>query len=132
MASILVADDEARIREMLALLLTKMGHDVLTCADGKEAIAAVDEAEVDLVITDIMMPDMDGIEVLRILKESRPGLPILVMSGGGPYDVRLLLKTADLLGAVVTLEKPFDTASLAEAVDEALRRAPPGGPAPDA
>jgi len=67
------------------------------------------------------MPDMDGIEVLRTLKFSHPELPVVVMSGGGHYDTRLLLKTANLLGAVVTLEKPFSPPELASALEQALR-----------
>jgi DNA-binding NtrC family response regulator len=85
-------------------------------------MALIDEEPVDVVITDILMPEVDGIELLRTLKYSRPEMPVVVMSGGGQYDVRLLLKTADLLGAVVTLAKPFTAPDVARAVDLALRR----------
>ncbi|MGD2047547.1 MAG: response regulator [Gemmatimonadota bacterium] len=120
MALMLVVDDEVRIREVLELILSELGHDVLTCVDGKAAVAAVDQAPVDLVITDVIMPNMDGIEVLLSLKESHPGLPVVVMSGGGPYDTRILLKTAGLLGAVVTLEKPFGPQEVTQAIEQAL------------
>lgn len=120
MALILVVDDDERVREVLELLLKQMGHDVLSCAEGSKATAMVDSAPVELVMTDILMPDVDGIEILRTLKHARPDLPVVVMSGGGIYDARVLLKTAGLLGAATTLAKPFQPADVERVVGEAL------------
>lgn len=124
MALVLVVDDEARIRKVLELILTGLEHDVLTCVDGRAALVAIDQASVDAVITDLIMPNMDGIELLRSLKESHPRLPVLAMAGGGPYDTRVLLRTAELLGAVATLEKPFSRREVAQAMERALGHAP--------
>jgi CheY-like chemotaxis protein len=123
-AVVLVVDDEVRMRGDLELILTELAHDVLTCADGKEAAAAVERVPVDVVITDLIMPNMDGIEVLRSLKESHPGLPIVAMAGGNRYDTRLLLRAAELLGAVATLEKPFGRKEVAQAIEQALGDTP--------
>ena len=89
-------------------------------ADGRQALRAVLSRGCDLVITDINMPEMDGIEVIMALSERRPGLPIIAISGGGRLPKDLLLTSADMLGAVTTLAKPFDIPDLIAAVERAL------------
>jgi CheY-like chemotaxis protein len=120
MALILVVDDERVLRSNLERYLNALGHDVRTAANGREAIAAIEESEPDLLVTDINMPDMDGIEMLNALRKSEVRLPVIAMSGGGQFDKRLLLGSAAVLGALVTLEKPFDLAELKRAIEELL------------
>jgi CheY-like chemotaxis protein len=76
MAKILVADDELSMRQFLEILLKKEGHEVFCAGDGQEALSRFQDDPVDLVITDIKMPRMDGLDLLRKLKEQRPNLPV--------------------------------------------------------
>lgn len=125
MATILLIDDETAVRDTMRRLLERYGHEVREAANGREALKA--PPEYDLVITDINMPEMDGIEVIMALTERRPGLPVIAISGGGRLPKDLLLSSADMLGAVTTLPKPFDLSELIEAVDAALASGETGG-----
>jgi len=80
-------------------------------------MVALRGASVDLVITDVNMPDMNGIEVLLQLRRTRPGLPVIVMSGGGRLDKQMLLETALTLSATATIAKPIDFAALLVTID---------------
>ncbi len=120
MATILLIDDEAQVRATMRRVLERHGYAVADAANGREALKAMTDASFDLVITDINMPEMDGIEVIMALTERRPGLPIIAISGGGRLPKDLLLSSADMLGAVTTLAKPFDVPDLIEAVERAL------------
>ena len=125
MATILVIDDEKAVRDTMRRLLERHGHEVLDAANGREALRTT--APYDLVITDINMPEMDGIEVIMALTDRRPGLPVIAISGGGRLPKDLLLSSADMLGAVTTLSKPFDLTELLDAVDQALAAGGSGG-----
>jgi CheY-like chemotaxis protein len=120
MARILLADDEPKLRELFARYLQGLGHDVRTAADGNEVMAALADAPADLLVTDINMPDMDGIEILTALRKDGSHLPVIAISGGGYLDKNLLLSSAAMLGALVTLEKPFALEELRDAVDDVL------------
>jgi DNA-binding NtrC family response regulator len=120
MARILLADDEPRLRDVFARYLKGLGHDVRTAADGNQVMAALAEAPADLLVTDINMPDMDGIEILAALKKNGSHMPVIAISGGGYLDKNLLLSSAAMLGALLTLEKPFALEELRDAVENAL------------
>ncbi len=120
MARIILVDDEPTIRRNLAKYLTLQGHDVEAVENGVQALRAFDDGDVDLVITDINMPEMDGIEILAALRSRGSDVPVIAMSGGGQFDKRLLLTSATMLGAVTTLEKPFELDELAQAVNGLL------------
>ncbi|HUF75239.1 MAG TPA: response regulator [Longimicrobiales bacterium] len=120
MARILLADDEPKLRDLFARYLTGLGHDVRTAADGNEVMAALAQAPADLLVTDINMPDMDGIEILTALRKNGSPMPVIAISGGGYLDKNLLLSSAAMLGALVTLEKPFTLEELRDAVDGIL------------
>lgn len=120
MATILLIDDEPSVRSVLATLLRRYGHWVLDAEDGRAALRAASLARFDLVITDIYMPGMDGIEVITKLSEMRPDVPVIAISGGGRLPKEFLLEDADLLGAVASLPKPFDVSGFMEAVERAL------------
>ena len=120
-ARILVVDDNASVRRSLAALLTRAGHDVIQAANGSEASRVWREVELDLIILDLFMPEKDGIETMVELRAFVPGIPIIVMSGGGGDGSRLdMLNAAELLGASLSIEKPFTLAEMLEAVRKAL------------
>jgi DNA-binding NtrC family response regulator len=120
MARILLADDEAKLRDLFARYLSGLGHDVRTAGDGHEVMAALSEAPADLLVTDINMPGMDGIEILTALRKQGSAVPVIAISGGGYLDKDLLLTSASMLGALVTLEKPFALDELRSAVEQIL------------
>jgi CheY-like chemotaxis protein len=126
--SILLVEDNASMREVVELALRTAGHRVASQPDGREAIAALRAEPVDLIITDVLMPKMDGVEFIQYVHQTWPEIPIIAMSGGGErLPVEYCLKTARTLGAAATLEKPFLGSQLLAAVAEALAK--PGRPA---
>jgi two-component system, cell cycle sensor histidine kinase and response regulator CckA len=109
--TVLVAEDEPMVREIVAGVLRELGHDVLEARDGVEALALAAEAPVTLLVTDVVMPRMDGRELAARLREQAPGLRILFVSG---YTEGALGDAGD--AATAFLPKPFMSAELAEAV----------------
>ncbi|WP_027715230.1 sigma-54 dependent transcriptional regulator [Desulfuromonas sp. TF] len=105
MKTILIADDEKSIRRTLELHLCEEGYEVLTAVDGPDAVAKAVEKEVDLVLLDLRLPGMDGFEVLRIIKERRPALPVVMITA---YDDMSTAIEAIRLGAMDHLGKPVD------------------------
>jgi len=121
MARILLVEDALEVRRTLRRMLETEGHSIIEAGNGNEAIALLREGPVDLVITDIVMPGTDGIELLRQLPEIKPGLPVIAMSGGGkqlPATVGLSLAKA--FGALHTLYKPFRKPELVRMIDGLL------------
>jgi DNA-binding NtrC family response regulator len=118
---ILVVDDDASIRRTLTILLSKAGYEVAQAADGSEAVRLWRDQGGDLVITDLHMPEKDGIETIIELLSHSPGIRIIAMSGGGQTKRLDLLGNASLLGAVLTIEKPFTIAEMMAVVDRALK-----------
>lgn len=117
---IMVVDDDASIRRTLQLLLSKAGYEVMQAADGCEAIRLWRNRGGDLVITDLHMPEKDGIETILELCSYSPGLPIIAMSGGSQTKRLERLGNPTLLGAVFTIEKPFTIAEMMETVNRAF------------
>lgn len=129
MARILVIDDAEDIRRTLERLLVHAGHEVLLAADGAQGLRVWRERGADLVITDLHMPDKDGIETLVELRAFGPEVPVIAISGGDQTRRLDLLGDAALLGAVATLAKPFTRDELLSAVALALERPrPPATP----
>jgi DNA-binding response OmpR family regulator len=104
---ILVADDEPSIRQTLAMALKNAGYLVTEARDGAEAMRLLREQGADLVITDIHMPDKNGLEVILELRAHSRSTPIIAMTDGGRTKQLGLLGDAKLLGAVCTLAKPY-------------------------
>jgi DNA-binding response OmpR family regulator len=127
LARILLVDDEPALRQSLAAFLKKSGHDVRVAANGVEAIAALREAAADVVVTDINMPGMDGIEMLTAMRRESSKARVIAMSGGGMFDKGMLLASASVMGADVTLAKPFDLEQLRQAIDTVLAKKAEGG-----
>jgi len=117
MARILLIDDDEAVRTVLARLLTTGDHEVVALEDGRGAAAAVEEHEIELVITDLIMPGQEGMTTIGELRRRWPELPILAISGGGRISPLDLLPVARRLGANATLSKPVSAESLFAAVD---------------
>ena len=125
--SILVVDDEPEIRELLRILLTGAGHAVLCATDGRAAAKVMEDHAIDLVITDLLMPERDGLEFIEDVRKNHPDVRIIAMSGGGHIARENYLKLAKGFGAHVLLEKPFEPKVVLEAI-EAIRTAPQAKP----
>ena len=110
---VLVVDDEPALLQAVVTILEGTGFQVIAAKNGKEARAKAAEHQIDLLITDLGMPEEDGIELVRRLKSERPGLRIIAMSGTFGPD---LLKAARLLGANSTLAKPMTASQLLDCI----------------
>jgi len=115
---VLVIDDDAEARAVLQRMLERLGFAAAAAPDGAKGLARLREGGVDLVVTDIVMPVMDGFEVIRALRAGWPSLPVIAISGVGDWD--RLLRMAVQLGADASLRKPVDPRALAEAIELAL------------
>lgn len=120
MARILLIDDDADMRGMLRETLAHFGHTVIEACDGKEGLDLFPRAAADLVITDIVMPEKEGIAVMLELRKKRPPVKIIAISGGGRGSAAHYLHIAKQLGAARILAKPFPNETLMAAVDEVL------------
>jgi DNA-binding response OmpR family regulator len=117
MKRVLLIEDDDDLRKILRLMLQKLGCEVLEARNGKEGLALFRDAGADVVLTDLIMPEKEGLETIRELKRNWPTLNILAMSGGGRSNARDNLKMAKYLGASVVLAKPFSSEELAKALD---------------
>lgn len=116
MPTILVVDDEEQVRHVLKLMLERAGHEVDTAADGNEAVARFDPDRHDLVITDIVMPEKEGIETIRELRQKSAGVKIIAISGGGRISPREYLDWARRFGVHHTFTKPIDSNELLKTI----------------
>ncbi len=113
----LVVEDDLEIGKFTARILDQAGYQVLTASDGQEALALLDTRDVDVLVTDLAMPRLDGLELISELRQSNRLLPVVATSG---EDYTTFLKIAICLGASVMLLKPYTPQQLTEAVQEAL------------
>jgi CheY-like chemotaxis protein len=119
MARILIIDDEPVTRAMLQEMLKQAGHETVSAVNGTEGVKQYLDKPADLVITDLFMPEKDGLEVIKELRMQFPAVAIIAMSGkavGGK-----MLSVAHALGAVEVLQKPFTSVELLSIVDKVLR-----------
>lgn len=124
MAHILVIDDDALLSEVLKLGLERFGHQVSEARDGRSGLAIQQARPVDLVITDILMPGMEGLETILELRRHYPQVKIIAISGGGLGRAGDYLTMATKFGAHRVVPKPFSMTRLAELVTELLEESP--------
>lgn len=123
MATILIIDDEESTRTVVQVALERAGYRVLTAENGKHGLRLLEHQAMDLILVDILMPEIDGLELIRFLRKARPACKIIAISGGsGEWDY---LDTAMYLGAHNTLNKPFSLQALLDAVSSQLKTAHP-------
>jgi CheY-like chemotaxis protein len=115
--SILVVDDEPEMLDILRQVLAAAGYRVVTAGNGREASAELAREKFDLVLTDLLMPERDGTEVIGELRSKHPGTPIVAMSGGGRMPRGDYLKIAKMFGAHAVLEKPFSNEQLYSTIE---------------
>jgi len=118
MATILLIDDEESVRTVFQMGLAQVGYRVLTAENGRHGLRLLEHQEVDLIVVDIFMPEMDGLELIPLLRKTRPACNIIAISGrSGQMDH---LDTAKYLGAHATLKKPLNLQELLHAVSSQL------------
>jgi CheY-like chemotaxis protein len=116
----MVVEDDIAVRKLLREILERTGHEVLDAANGKEAIALYQASPTDLIITNILMPEKEGLETIQELRRDYPDIKIIAISGGGQIGPADYLEVARRFGATRTFSKPFDRKELLKAVDELL------------
>jgi CheY-like chemotaxis protein len=118
--SILVVDDEPGIRELLCLMLEGAGHTVVSAEDGVQAPKVLAAQPIQVVITDLLMPERDGLEFITEIRKKFPEIKIIAMSGGGHIARDSYLRIAKNFGAHVLLEKPFSQSGVLGAIEAVL------------
>ena len=113
-AKILCVDDEQFVRDLLEKVLKRRGHEVVSACDADQALAALEASEFDLLLTDVVMPGMDGFDLLRRVKSAHPGIKVIVLTG---YARKQSISDFLLYGADDYLSKPFQVHELIAAVD---------------
>lgn len=120
MVRVIVVDDDVKVRTAARILLEEAGIEAVEAADGKAAIQAVRDFGAEVVLCDLFMPDVDGLEVIQELRREFADVKVIAMSGGGFGGTVDLLSVARQLGAVEVLHKPFTQKTILEAIHRAL------------
>ncbi len=120
MAGILIIDDDETIRSVFKRFLEGKGHKVTVAADGRQGLRALEDGAIDLVITDIMMPETDGLEVVMAIRGREADVPVIAISGGMHAMPMDFLPMAKKFGAKDVLYKPVELDDLLAAVKKAL------------
>ena len=123
MAKILVVDDDPSVLKYVKGVLKAAGHDVSEATNGRECLIALKDQPIDLLVTDIIMPEQEGMETIRILRREGNSLKIIAMTGGLPGGATDLVKMAKMMGVDKALGKPFMPADILAAVNEVLGKA---------
>lgn len=120
MAKILVIDDDEIMNEMIVQLLSKAGYEAEGACDGSQGLKLMESKQFDLIITDIVMPQKEGIETILAIRSKNKSLPIIAISGGGKIRPDQYLHMAQQIGADYTFQKPFEKEPFLGAVRECL------------
>lgn len=120
MSKVLVIDDEVSLQKVCSAVLKKAGHQVFCASDGREGMRLANDAPVDVVVTDILMPGQEGLETIASLMQAHPRVPIIAMSGGGTFAAEECLAMSQGLGVASVLRKPFTAEELLDVVNAAL------------
>ncbi len=121
MPVILLVEDDNELREMLRIALVRKDYVVLEAENGREALIHFKPGVTDLVITDLIMPEEDGLKVLMKIREMKPGIKVIAISGGGKAGPGSYLNLAKALGADVIFSKPFSINDLTSKIEDLLR-----------
>lgn len=116
---ILITDDRAGIRSLLKEVLQESGYEVLTAAGGQEGIKIVQENTIDIVLLDMKMPGMDGLETLRLIKKAQPNVKVIIMTA---YEDMEIIKEVQKRGASCYISKPFDIEELLSTIKRLLKK----------
>lgn len=120
MANILIIDDDIQFRTMLRKMIERNGYEVIEASGGKEGIKLYRKNPTDLIITDLIMPEKDGIETIQELKKEFPDIRIIAISGGGRLGPQDYLHLAKMFGVQRTLTKPIELPVLLQTIEELL------------
>ena len=123
MPRILLIDDHDEIRSLLSTLLVEVGYDVSGASNGEEGMRLFRKNPFDLIITDVVMPEKEGLEVIAEIRREFPGTKVIAVSGGGALHNLNYLTIAERLGADKTFSKPFDMDQFLAGVRELLQPA---------
>lgn len=123
--SILLVEDDENVRDAVSMILERAGYAVTQAENGLVAAGLIENWAPDLVITDIFMPDGDGIETLNLVRRRWPATPVIAISGGSPMLRLDYLRVADDLGAAATMQKPFIADEFLATVQRVLAAGPP-------
>ena len=116
MSRVLVVDDEANLRKVLAAMLRKEGHEVSMASDGEQALAEISKNKTDVVVTDLVMPKVGGLEILKSMIANHPEIPVIIITAHGTVDSAV---EAIKLGAFDYITKPFEQAEIQAVVAHA-------------
>ena len=120
MQKILIIDDEPNILLMLKKMLERAGYEVDIATNGKEGMDLLRRISADMVITDIIMPEKEGLEIIREMRIEFPDIKIIAISGGGRISANSYLESAKHFGALKVFQKPFNQKELVGAVNELI------------
>jgi CheY-like chemotaxis protein len=123
MKRILIIDDNSAVRDTMARILQLAGYQTITAGDGNEGLIRMRKENPDLIITDIIMPEKEGIETIREILSEQPAARIIAVSGGGRHANMDFLEAAKKLGAMEILEKPFEPDELVKRVVNCFKAA---------
>ncbi|MBV8801794.1 MAG: response regulator [Gammaproteobacteria bacterium] len=121
MATILLVEDDDLVRDMLAQMLERASHTLITATNGEEAVEVLKKTEPDIMVTDIIMPKKSGITLISEVRNKHPDMEIIAISGGGRLDPTGYLDLSESIGASVSFEKPVDKLALLMAIDLLLQ-----------
>ena len=121
MAKILLVDDNLELLELHQVFLEQQDHQVTVAPNGLKATQLLKEAAFDIMVTDILMPDKEGIETIMEVCEQYPQMPVIAVSGGGRTNADDYLNMAERLGAARSLSKPFAPSELQRAIEQCLQ-----------
>lgn len=121
MTKILVVDDEPQVRGLMKHMIEDKGYEVVEAENGTVANTLCAEGDIDLIVTDLVMPEKNGIDLILLAKQAYPNLPIVAISGGGGITGRYdYLEIAELVGAKRVIRKPFTQENLMSAISDVL------------
>jgi CheY-like chemotaxis protein len=131
MPRILLVDDDEPLRRAVRRMLESAGHEVEEACDGRMALQVYEQRPCDVVLTDILMPGTDGLEMILSMRHLNPQVRIIAMSGGGMENAAFYLTSATEFGALLVIHKPFSKGALLDAVVQATAAAEANGPDPE-